>query len=53
MSDWNPADRVRELRARIGTPLLYSVAAVALGPALPRLEVDRQGLGLSRERRER
>ena len=38
MSDWTPGDRVSKLRGAIGTPLLYSVAAVGLGMALPRLE---------------
>ena len=38
MSDWTPGDRVSKLRGAIGTPLLYSVAAVVLGMALPRLE---------------
>ena len=38
MSDWTSGDRVSKLRGAIGTPLLYSVAAVVLGMALPRLE---------------
>jgi hypothetical protein len=48
MSERTFGTRAFRARSAIGVPLAYAAAAVGLGVLVPRLERDRQGLGLSR-----